>query len=102
VARLEAHYFRNVRFHPDDQLLKRIDRIRSIPATIVHGRYDIICPIKSAFDLHWAWPESSLTVIDDAGHSSHEPGITQELVDATNRIRDFGDPRPTSAPREAP
>ncbi len=93
VARLEAHYFRNVRFDPDDRLLQRIERIRSIPAFLVHGRYDIICPVKSAFDLHWAWPESSLAVVDDAGHSSHEPGITRELVAATNRIRDFGDPR---------
>lgn len=92
VARLEAHYFRNVRFDPDDRLLQRVDRVRSIPAFIVHGRYDIICPIKSAIDLHAAWPESSLVIVDDAGHSSHEPGIAKELVAATNRIRDFGSP----------
>ena len=92
VARLEAHYFRNVRFDPDDRLLQRVDRVRSIPAFIVHGRYDIICPIKSAVDLHAAWPESSLVIVDDAGHSSHEPGIAKELVAATNRIRDFGSP----------
>ena len=92
VARLEAHYFRNVRFDPDDRLLQRIDRIRSIPAFIVHGRYDIVCPVKSAVDLHAAWPESSLVIVEDAGHSSHEPGITKELVAATDRIRDFGSP----------
>lgn len=92
VARLEAHYFRNVRFEPDDRLLQRVERIRKIPGFIVHGRYDIICPIKSAVDLHAAWPESSLVIVDDAGHSSHEPGITKQLVAATNRIRDFGSP----------
>jgi proline iminopeptidase len=96
VARLEAHYFRNARFDPDDRLLQRIDRIRAIPGFLVHGRYDIICPIKSAFDLHRVWPESALAVVDDAGHSSHEPGITRQLVAATDRIRDFGDPRPTT------
>ena len=92
VARLEAHYFRNVRFEPDDRLIERIDRIRGIPAFIVHGRYDIVCPVKSAVDLRAAWPESSLVIVDDAGHSSHEPGITEQLVLATNRIRDFGSP----------
>lgn len=92
IARLEAHYFRNVRFDPDDRLLQRVDRIRSIPAFIVHGRYDIVCPVKSAVDLHAAWPESSLVIVEDAGHSSHEPGITKELVAATDRIRDFGSP----------
>jgi proline iminopeptidase len=92
VARLEAHYFRNVRFDPDDRLLQRVDRVRSIPAFIVHSRYDIVCPIKSAVDLYAIWPESSLVIVDDAGHSSHEPGIAKELVAATNRIRDFGSP----------
>lgn len=92
VARLEAHYMRNVRFDPDDRLLRRVDRIRSIPGFIVHGRYDIVCPIKSAVDLHRAWPEASLVVVDDAGHSSHEPGITKQLVAATARIRDHGSP----------
>lgn len=92
IARLEAHYFRNCRFTPDDRLLRDIDKVRSIPGFIVHGRYDVICPIKAAFDLHRAWPESSLVVVDDAGHSSHEPGITEQLVAATDRIRDHGSP----------
>lgn len=92
IARLEAHYFRNCRFTPDDRLLRDIDRVRRIPAFLVHGRYDIICPIKSAVDLHRAWPESSFAVVDDAGHSSHEPGITAQLVAATDRIRDLGSP----------
>ena len=92
IARLEAHYFRNLRFEPDDRLLRGVDRIRHIPAFIVHGRYDVICPIRSAIELHRAWPESSLEIVDDAGHSSHEPGITRALVAATGRIRDHGSP----------
>ena len=58
----------------------------------MHGRYDIVCPVKSAVDLHERWPESSLVIIEDAGHSSHEPGITKALVAATDRIRDTGSP----------
>ncbi|MCA8950847.1 MAG: prolyl aminopeptidase, partial [Planctomycetes bacterium] len=73
VARLEAHYFRNVRFDPDDRLLRDVERVRHIPGFLVHGRYDIVCPVKSAVDLHERWPESSLVIIEDAGHSSHEP-----------------------------
>jgi proline iminopeptidase len=92
LARLEAHYFRNVRFKPHDLLLKRIDIIRHIPTFIVHGRYDVICPIASAVDLHQEWPESNLVIVPDAGHSSHEPGITKELVAATNRIKTTGVP----------
>jgi len=72
--------------------LKRVDTIRGIPAFIVHGRYDIVCPIKNALDLHELWPEATLKIIPDAGHSSHEPGITEALVAATNRIRDKGSP----------
>ena len=92
VARLEAHYFRNVRLSPDDLLLRRIDRVRHLPAFIVHGRYDIVCPVKSALDLSAAWPEATLRIVPDAGHSSHEPGITRELVAATERIRLSGSP----------
>ncbi|MCA8973681.1 MAG: prolyl aminopeptidase [Planctomycetes bacterium] len=92
VARLEAHYFRNVRLEPHDRLLLRADRIRRIPTFIVHGRYDIVCPVKSAVDLHRALPGSGLVIVEDAGHSSHEPGITRQLVAATDRIRDTGSP----------
>jgi proline iminopeptidase len=90
MARLEAHYFRNVRFDPHDLLLKRAEVLRSIPGFIVHGRYDIVCPVKNALDLSHVWPEASLIIIPDAGHSSHEPGITEALVSATDRIRDTG------------
>ena len=92
VARLEAHYFRNVRPEPDTLLLDRVGRIRRLPAFAVHGRYDIVCPIKSFFDLAEAWPELDCVVAPDAGHSSHEPGITRELVAATNRIVQTGSP----------
>jgi proline iminopeptidase len=90
IARLEAHFFRNVRLDPHDLLLKRVDRIRHIPSVIVHGRYDIVCPVRNALDLRAVWPEAELVVVPDAGHSSHEPGITRELVAATGRIMQAG------------
>ena len=92
LARLECHYFRNVHFEPETLLLDRVDRIRHIPAIAVHGRYDIVCPIKSFDDLRRAWPEMDSVVVPDAGHSSHEPGITRELVAATKRIAETGSP----------
>jgi proline iminopeptidase len=60
--------------------------MRHIPAVIVQGRYDVVCPMRSAWDLHRAWPEALLRVVADAGHSAFEPGITRELVAATNRF----------------
>jgi proline iminopeptidase len=74
LAIMEAHYFRHRIFLEPDQLLRDIDRIRHIPATIVHGRYDIICPMTSAWDLSQAWPEAHLNVVM-AGHSSADPAI---------------------------
>ncbi|MEE8585851.1 MAG: alpha/beta hydrolase [Acidobacteriota bacterium] len=92
LARLEAHYFKNERFDPDGLLLQRIDRIRRIPAFIVHGRYDLVCPVAGADELHRCWPEASYVVVEDAGHSSHEPGIARQLVEATDRIKATGSP----------
>ena len=60
-------------------------RIRHLPCTIVQGRYDVVCPMKSAWDLHRAWPEADLRIVGDAGHSAFEPGIAHELVAATDR-----------------
>lgn len=85
LARIEAHYFRNDAFLEPDQLLRDIDRIRRIPAVIVQGRYDLICPLQSAFDLHSAWPEAEYHVVL-AGHAASEPAIVDKLVAATDGL----------------
>jgi proline iminopeptidase len=86
-ARIEAHYFVHQGFlERDDQLLRDVERIRHIPAEIVQGRYDVVCPARSAWDLHRAWPEATLQIVPDAGHSAFEPGITRALVAATDRF----------------
>ena len=88
MARIESHYFVNRGFlRSESQLLDDVPRIRHIPATIVQGRYDIVCPAKSAWDLHRAWPEADLRIVPDAGHSAFEPGNVHELVSATDRYR---------------
>jgi proline iminopeptidase len=85
LARIEAHYFVNGGFlETPDQLLRDVQRIRHIPGVMVQGRYDVVCPMTSAWDLHRAWPEASLRLVPDAGHSAFEPGITHELVTATD------------------
>lgn len=83
LARIEAHYFVNNSFLDDNQILKNMDRLQEIPGVIVHGRYDIVCPLESAWELHQSWPGSVLEIIPDAGHSASEPGITDALVRAT-------------------
>jgi len=93
VARLEAHYFRNGKPDPDSLLLDRVKHIRHIPAFAVHGRYDIVCSVKNLIDLGQTWPELDCAISPDSGHSSHEPGITRELVAATNRIVQTGSPQ---------
>jgi proline iminopeptidase len=86
-ARIEAHYFVNRGFmDSDDQLLRDVELIRHIPAVIVQGRYDVVCPVRSAWDLHRAWPEVELRIVPDAGHSAFEATITRELVAATDRM----------------
>jgi proline iminopeptidase len=86
-ARIECHYFVNGGFFEvDDLLLRNIDRIRHIPGVIVQGRYDVVCPMKSAWDLHRAWPEAQLIVVGDAGHSMSECGISSALVEAGDRF----------------
>jgi len=87
LARIEAHYFVNRGFFADEnQLLDGVDRIRSIPAVIVQGRYDVVCPIDTAWELHRRWPEADFRVVVDAGHSAYEPGIMSELIAATDRF----------------
>ncbi|MDB6089509.1 MAG: proline iminopeptidase [Gammaproteobacteria bacterium] len=86
-ARIECHYFANGGFfRTDNQLIQEVGRIRQIPAVIVQGRYDVVCPMKSAWDLHRAWPEADLRIVADAGHSAFEPGNLHELVKATDRF----------------
>ncbi|MBK6921035.1 MAG: prolyl aminopeptidase [Deltaproteobacteria bacterium] len=88
-ARIECHYFVNGGFFEvEDQLLRDVERIRSIPSVIVQGRYDVVCPMMSAWDLHRAWPEARFDIVPDAGHSAYEPGIVHALVEATDRFRD--------------
>jgi proline iminopeptidase len=89
LARIECHYFVNQSFLAPDQLLRDAHRLHGIPGIIVQGRYDLICPMRSAWELHQAWPDSELVVVPDAGHSAFEPGITAALVAATDRL-----PRP--------
>jgi proline iminopeptidase len=87
LSRIEAHYFKHGVFLEDGQLLKGVERIRKIPATIIQGRYDIVCPIQTAEALHKAWPEADYHVVPDAGHSAMEPGIRRALVAATERLK---------------
>ncbi|XP_076439547.1 putative proline iminopeptidase [Babylonia areolata] len=87
-ARIECHYFVNGGFlESDTQLLDNVDKIRHIPATIVQGRYDIVCPTVSAWELHKKWPEADFSIVPDAGHASLEPGTTSLLVQAMDKYR---------------
>ncbi len=90
VGRLEAHYFLHQAFLEDDQLIRNIDCIRHLPAVIVQGRYDVVCPLRTAWRLHQAWPEAGFEIIEDAGHAAFEPGIARALVAATERFRCTG------------
>jgi len=82
-ARIECHYFINKGFFKTDNwIIENIEKIRHIPGVIIQGRYDVVCPAMSAWDLHHAWPEAKLSIIPDAGHSSREPGIAKALVKA--------------------
>ena len=86
-ARIECHYFtNNAFFETDNWLIENVHKIRHIPCHIVQGRYDIVCPMMSAWELHKAWPESKLHIIPDAGHSALEPGIRSQLVHILNDI----------------
>jgi proline iminopeptidase len=88
MARIECHYFVNNAFFPtDNYLIENVGKIRHIPAVIVQGRYDVVCPMMSAWELHQAWPEAEFHVIPDAGHSITEPGIVNALVQATDNFR---------------
>jgi proline iminopeptidase len=86
-ARIENHYFTNGGFfESEDQLLRDAGRIKHIPGVIVHGRYDVICPLQNAWDLHRVWPEAELIVTPTSGHSAFEAENTDALVRATDRL----------------
>ena len=87
LARIEAHYFMNNIFLPENFLLDNVARLRAIPSVIVQGRYDVVCPAVSADDLHRAWPEAEYFVVNDAGHSAFEPGIRAQLVASVERFK---------------
>lgn len=87
LARIEAHYFRNEVISSAKSLMKNIDRIRAIPTIIVQGRYDIICPISTAYKLHLEWPEADYIVVADAGHSALDPPLRSRLIEATETFK---------------
>ena len=89
ISTIEAHYFQNNLFTPDTKLLDNIDRIRHIPAVIIQGRYDMICPIITADELHRHWPEAEYHIITEAGHSALEPGIRSALIEATEKFKRY-------------
>ena len=90
IGRLEAHYFLHDSFLTDDQLIRNVGKIQHLPAVIVQGRYDVVCPPLSAYRLHQAWPEAVFKMIPDAGHSAFEPSISAALVAATNQFKANG------------
>ena len=86
-SRIECHYFTNNGwFNTDNYLIENIDKIRHIPAVIVHGRYDVVCPVENAWELHKAWPESELHIIPDSGHAMSEVGIKNKLIEYTDKF----------------
>ena len=87
LARIEAHYFRHGLYFEEGELLANVDRFRHLPGAIIQGRYDIVCPIRTADALARAWPEAEYTIVPDAGHSAMEPGILRALVKATDSFR---------------
>lgn len=87
LARIEAHYFLHEMFTPENSLLNSIDAVRHIPTVIVQGRYDVVCPIRTAHRLHQAWPEADYVVVPDAGHSALDPALRSRLIEATENAK---------------
>ncbi|TVQ80178.1 MAG: prolyl aminopeptidase [Bradymonadales bacterium] len=89
-ACIENHYFRNLGFFKtDDYLLQQVERYRHIPAVIVHGRYDVVCPVENAYELAQKWPEAELKICPQSGHSVFEREIISELISATDRFAEL-------------
>ncbi len=87
-ARIENHFFTHDSWLEPNQIIRDARRLAGIPAVIVQGRYDLVCPIRSADDLTRAWPEARYTIVPDAGHSAMEPGTRSALVGGMDRFRD--------------
>ena len=87
MARIECHYFINNCFIKENQIVDNMASIADIPGIIIHGRYDMVCPVEQAYDLKQVWPGAQLNIIPNAGHSAFEPGIVDALITAT---RSFG------------
>jgi proline iminopeptidase len=87
LARIEAHFFSRHLFSGENDLIRQVAKIRQLPGIIVQGRYDMVCPIRSADELANAWPEAKYVIVPDAGHSAMEPGIREQLVQATEQMR---------------
>jgi proline iminopeptidase len=88
LARIECHYFKHgTFFETDSYLLENVRKIRHIPGVIIHGRYDLVCPIRNAWDLHRAWPEAEFSIVPDAGHAAMEPGTRTRLIEATEDFK---------------
>jgi proline iminopeptidase len=87
MAKMEAHYFKNEVIPDDQSLLTKIDTVRHIPSIIIHGRYDMICPIETAHRLHIAWPEADYVIVPDAGHSCLDPPLRSRLIEATDHAK---------------
>jgi len=86
LAKIESHYFMNNSFLEENQILSQMDKLKGVPGIIVQGRYDMVCPMKSALELHQSWPESRLEIVVSAGHSAKEANITDALIRATNEV----------------
>ncbi len=91
MPRIEAYYMRHSAFLRENELIEAVPRFRHVPAEIVHGRYDMLCPLEGAIALAAAWPEARLSIVPDAGHCAFEPGTRRKLVAATDRFRRFDD-----------
>lgn len=89
LARIESHYFMHDSFLEENQILNNANKLQNIPGMIVQGRYDLICPLQSAWELHQAWPKAELKIIADAGHSATEPGTVDALINATDEMADI-------------
>lgn len=87
MARIECHYFNFQKFGPDSSLLNNLETLRKIPAWIVQGRYDIICPIQTAYKLHQLWPEAEYICVPDAGHSALDPALRSRLIEAAEHAK---------------